>query len=107
MAFLPFAKEMFEVTASICGGHSRKQKARIIDAFGGDLRRTLDSDGDRWGSRMRVIVEFESKPHCTTSCWRSPTRRLRPLRSPATERSTTKSCSACCATRARASSSAR
>jgi hypothetical protein len=62
IAFFPSAKDLFEVAAAICGGHSRKQKARLIEVFGNDLRRTLDSDGDRWGSRMRVVVQLESKP---------------------------------------------
>jgi hypothetical protein len=56
-AFFVHAKELLESWATLAGTQSRKRKHRLIAVLGdASARRALDSDGQRWGDRMRALA---------------------------------------------------
>jgi hypothetical protein len=52
----PKAKELFEQLSAVASGTSRARRDHLIEHFGGKVRRMLDSDGARWGDRLKVAV---------------------------------------------------
>jgi hypothetical protein len=60
LEFAPKAKELFEQAAAIASGTSRAQRDHLNSEFGGKVRRMLDSDGARWGDRLKVAVALNS-----------------------------------------------
>jgi hypothetical protein len=56
LEFAPRAKELFEQAAAIASGTSRARRDHLVNEFGGKIRRMLDSDGARWGDRLKVAV---------------------------------------------------
>jgi hypothetical protein len=56
LEFAPSAKELFEHASSIASGNSRARRDHLEKEFGGKVRRMLDSDGARWGDRLKVAV---------------------------------------------------
>lgn len=56
LEWAPKAKELFEQAAAIASGTSRARRDHLVETFGGKVRRMLDSDGARWGDRLKVAV---------------------------------------------------